>query len=156
MSRLKKGGAVAAVCVTLVGGFEGLRQTAYPDPATKGPPWTVCYGETLGVRPGDRYTVAECKVMLRQSLEKYAEAIEQCVTVALPDERFIALTSFAYNIGTAGACRSSVVKLINQGRTREGCDALLRYNRAAGIVFPGLTKRRQREREFCLRGRDLG
>lgn len=152
MSRLKKGGAVAAACVALVGGFEGLRLNAYPDPATKGPPWTVCYGETEGVKPGDRYTVEQCKAMLVKSLEKYADAIERCVIVPLPDERFIALTSFAYNIGTAGACRSSVVKHINAGRTREGCDALLAYNRAAGIVFPGLTKRRAREREWCLRG----
>jgi lysozyme len=155
MSRLKKGGAVAAACVTLVAGFEGLRQTAYPDPATKGPPWTICYGETAGVKPGDRKTVAECKAMLASSLEKYAEAIERCVTARLPDERFVALTSFAYNIGTVGACKSSVVRLINAGRTKDGCDALLLYNRAAGIVFPGLTKRREREREWCLRGRDL-
>jgi len=25
-------------------------------------------------------------------------------------------------------------------------------NKAAGIVFPGLTKRRERERQFCLEG----
>lgn len=155
MSRLKKSGAVAAACVALVGGFEGLRLTAYPDPATQGPPWTVCYGETQGVKAGDRHTVEECKAMLRGSLEKYAEAIEHCVTVPLPDERFIALTSFAYNVGTAGACKSSVVRHINAGRTRAGCDALLNYNRAAGIVFPGLTRRRERERAWCLRGRDL-
>lgn len=155
MSRLKQGGAVAVVCVTLVGGFEGLRLNAYPDPATKGPPWTVCYGETAGVKPGDHHTVEECKAMLVSSLETYAEAIERCVLVDLPDERFIALTSFAYNVGTGTACKSSVVRLINEGRTRDGCDALLRFNRAAGIVFPGLTKRREREREFCLRGRDL-
>ncbi|MGN6769296.1 MAG: hypothetical protein ACTHJQ_05530 [Rhizobiaceae bacterium] len=33
MNRLKKGTAMAA---TLVGGFEGLRTVAYPDPATMG------------------------------------------------------------------------------------------------------------------------
>jgi lysozyme len=152
MSRLKKGGAVAAVLVSVVGGFEGLRTVAYPDPATKGKPWTVCYGETNGVKPGDRHTVAECKSMLLKSLEKYAAGIEACVTAPLPDSRFVALTSFAYNVGVGAACKSSVVRLINSGQTRAGCDALLKWNRAAGVVFPGLTRRRQKEREFCLEG----
>lgn len=152
MSRLKKSAALAALCVSLVGGFEGLRQTAYPDPATKGPPWTVCYGETKGVKPGDHHTVAECKAMLVASLESYAKGIEACVTVPLPDERYAALVSFAYNVGTEAACGSSVVKNINAGKTRAGCDALLKWNRAAGIVFPGLTRRREAERKLCLVG----
>lgn len=151
-NRLKKGGVVAAMAATLIGGFEGLRQNAYPDPATKGPPWTVCFGETKGVQPGDRYTVAQCKAMLEDSLQEYAAGIDRCVTVPLPDKRYVALISFAYNVGTGAACNSSVVKLINVGATKAGCDALLKWNRAAGIPFPGLTRRRQKEREFCLEG----
>jgi lysozyme len=150
MSRMKKGGAVAAAAVVLVGGFEGLRLNAYPDPATQGPPWTICYGETKGVKPGDRKTVEECKALLRESLVEYADAIERCVTVDLPDRRFVALTSFAYNVGTQAACRSSVVRHINAGNVRAGCDALLQWNKAAGITFPGLTKRRERERAWCF------
>lgn len=152
MSRLKKGAAVTGIAVTLIGGFEGLRTVAYPDPATKGPPWTVCYGETDGVKPGDRYTVQQCKDMLQESLQKYAKGVERCVIAPLPDKRYVALVSFAYNVGVGAACNSSTVKLINAGKTREGCDALLKWNRAAGIVFPGLTKRRERERQFCLEG----
>lgn len=152
MSRLKRGAAITSVAVTLIGGFEGLRTIAYPDPATKGPPWTVCYGETAGVEPGDRYTVEQCKDMLQESLQKYAKGVERCVIAPLPDKRYVALVSFAYNVGVGSACGSSVVKLINAGKTREGCDALLKWNRAAGIVFPGLTKRRERERQFCLEG----
>lgn len=151
-NRMKKGGAVAAMTVALVGGFEGLRQNAYPDPATQGPPWTVCYGETAGVKPGDHYSVAECKDMLVQSLQKYANGIDACVTVPLPDKRFVALVSFSYNVGVKAACNSSVVKNINAGNTRAGCDALLKWDKAAGVRFPGLTKRRTREREFCLDG----
>ncbi|MGO7998171.1 glycoside hydrolase family protein, partial [Rhizobium ruizarguesonis] len=40
---------VARLAVALVGSFEGLRQNAYPDPATQGKPWTICYGSTNGV-----------------------------------------------------------------------------------------------------------
>jgi lysozyme len=151
MNRLKKGGAAAAMAVTLIGGFEGLRQNAYPDPATGGPPWTVCFGETTNVHQGDYHSIAECKTMLVQSLQKYANGISACTTVSMPDDRFVALTSFAYNVGVGAACHSSVVRLINQGKTRAGCDALMAWNKAAGITFPGLTKRRAKEREMCLR-----
>jgi len=152
MSKYKKGSAMAAMAVSLIGGFEGLRQTAYPDPASKGPPWTVCYGETKGVKPGDHYTIQECKAMLQGSLQEYATGIDQCVKQPMTDKREVALISFAYNVGVKRACGSSVVGLINAGNIQAGCDALLKYNRAAGIVFPGLTRRRQREREYCMEG----
>lgn len=148
-SRLRKGSAAAAMAVALVGGFEGLRQTAYPDPATQGPPWTVCYGETKNIKRGDHYSIAQCKAMLESSLQEYAAGIDRCVTVPLPDKRYVALISFAYNVGVGTACKSSAVRLINAGQTKAGCEALLKYNRAAGIVFPGLTRRRQKERDYC-------
>ena len=151
-SRLTKSAAAAAMCASLVGGFEGLRQTAYPDPATQGEPWTVCYGHTVGVLPDDHYSLAECKAMLVKDLEKYATGIERCVTVPMTDQREVGLVSFAYNVGVGAACNSSVVRLINEGETRAGCNALLKWNRAAGITFPGLTKRRERERAYCLDG----
>jgi len=151
-NRLQKGSAAAAMAVALVGSFEGLRQHAYPDPATQGQPWTICYGSTNGVKPGDYKTVEQCKALLSLELQTYAKGIEQCVTAPLPDARFVALTSFAYNVGVGAACKSSVVRLINQGKTAEGCESLLKWNRAAGVVFPGLTRRRQKERQFCLEG----
>lgn len=152
MSRLKNGSAAAAVAIAVVGGFEGLRQNAYPDPASGGWPYTVCYGHTVGVKPGDHYSIPECKALLVRDLQKYANGIEACVKVPMPDDRFVALVSFSYNVGVGAACKSSVVRLINEGHTREGCDALMKWDKAAGIRFPGLTKRRAKERELCLRG----
>jgi lysozyme len=154
-SRLKKSAIVASACAGIVGGFEGLRLVAYPDPATKGPPWTVCYGETAGVKPGDRYTVEQCKTMLVNSLEKYALAVERCVTRPMPDTTYIAFVSLAYNIGEGGFCKSSVARLYNDGQAREACDRMLAFNKAAGVTFPGLTKRRERERQWCLKGENL-
>ena len=150
--RLKKGSAIALFCASVVGGWEGLQKNAYPDPATRGHPWTVCYGETKGVQKGDSYTIAECKAMLVDSLQGYAAGIEQCVSAPLTDERYVALVSFSYNVGTAAACKSSVVRLINAGQTKAGCDALLQWNKAAGVVFRGLTRRREAERQLCLKG----
>lgn len=152
MSRLKKGGAVAALAVTLVGGFEGLRLVAYPDPATRGPPWTICYGHTDGVMPGDRKSLEECKALFIKELDKFADKVERCVIRPMSDKTEVAFLSLAYNIGSAGFCKSSVARLYNAGDGQGACDAMLRFNRAAGVVFPGLTKRRVKERRLCMEG----
>ncbi|WP_414739686.1 lysozyme [Methylorubrum extorquens] len=151
-SRLRRSAAAATLCTGLVGGFEGLRLAAYPDPATGREPWTVCYGETEGVRLGDRYTAAECKAMLAWSLEGYALKLESCVTRPMADETYVAFLSLSYNVGSGAFCKSSVARLWNAGETRAACDAMLKWNRAAGAVMPGLTRRRTQERALCLKG----
>jgi len=79
---------------------------------------------------------------------KYANGISQCVKVQLPDKRYVALISFSYNVGVKAACGSSVVELINKGQTRAGCEAVLKWNKAAGIAFPGVT-RREKACDYC-------
>lgn len=147
--RIKKGAAIATMAIALVGGFEGLRQTAYRD--VVGVP-TLCYGETRGVRMGMTASKAECDDMLLKGLADFERGVLSCTTAYLPEPRLVAMVSFAYNIGTGGYCKSSVVRLINAGHVQAGCDFLMRYNKAGGIVFPGLTRRRSAERELCLRG----
>jgi len=149
-SKLRKGGLLAAIVVPFVGGFEGLRQTAYPDPASHGRPWTICYGHTAGVTRGERESVAQCKELLLADLDKEAGGLDTCIHVPTTNGQDVALLSLAHNIGVGGVCRSSVAKAFNEGRYTDGCNDLLRFNRAAGIVFPGLTRRREAERRLCL------
>lgn len=149
-SRLRAGSIVAAIAVPFVGGFEGLRQTAYPDPASHGEPWTICYGHTEGVEPHDHDSVAQCRDLLRNDLGKEADGIDKCVNVDTTAGQAVALLSLAHNIGVGGVCRSKVVRDLNAGRVREACDALMQYDHAAGIVFPGLQRRRAAERVLCL------
>ena len=151
-SRLKAGGAVAAMAVAFTGGAEGLRQTAYPDPASHGKPWTVCYGHTAGVRPGDYASIAECKQLLLDDLGLEANGLDRCVTRPTTNGQAVAFLSLAHNIGVGGFCKSSIVSDFNAGRVAKACDDLLKYNRAAGVVFPGLTRRREAERRLCLNG----
>lgn len=151
-SRLTAGTAVAALAIALIGRFEGLVTHAYPDPATHGAPWTICYGHTGNVHPGEKMTVQECKDLFIKDLGEYAAGVEQCIKVPLPDARYVALVSFAYNLGVGGACKSAVFRNINAGRTKQGCDALLGYNRAAGRVMGALSRRRAEERRLCLQG----
>ncbi len=54
----KKAKTWIAICVGCVASFEGLRTIAYRDPI--GIP-TVCFGETAGVKLGDKITVSIVK-----------------------------------------------------------------------------------------------
>lgn len=156
MNRHLKKASVAALAVSVVGGAEGLRQTAYPDPATRGKPWTICYGATMiqgrAVLPGERKSIEECKALLLADLDREANGLDTCLHPPRPltDGQYVAVLSLAHNIGVGGVCRSSVVRRLNAGDIEGGCNALLHFNRAAGITMPGLTRRRERERELCL------
>ena len=151
-SRLKAGGVVAVLATSTVGGFEGVRQTAYPDPASHGKPWTDCYGHTEGVRPGMHESITQCKVLLREDLGVEAEGLDKCITRVTTDGQAVAFLSLAHNIGVGGTCRSSVVREFNHGNIRRACNDLLKFVKAAGITFPGLVRRREAERRLCLQG----
>jgi lysozyme len=150
-SRLKKGGAAMAAAVALVGGFEGLRNYAYRDPV--GIP-TLCFGETRGVKMGDYKTTAECKDMLADRLVEFETGMRKCLVYPdrMPAGAYTAFLSASYNIGTAAFCKSSMAKRANQGDLKGACNALLMWDKAAGIRLPGLTRRRQEERKLCLSG----
>ena len=158
-SRVKKSATIAAAVTTVFISVEGLKLYAYPDPATKGYPWTACVGETRlpdgsPIRPGMSFTLDQCKTMLINRADQFATALERCVpsAVNMPAQRYVAHLSLAYNIGPGAYCKSSVARLQNAGQTRAACDYFLKWNRAAGMVMRGLTNRRQHERAMCLEG----
>lgn len=149
MSRVKKGAAVLAALVALVGGYEGLRTVAYRD--VVGIP-TVCFGETRGVKMGDSYTVEQCKTMLGNGLIEFAAGVDRCLTANVPDKSYTAFVSLAYNIGTGAFCRSTVVRKANAGDLVGACNAISMWDKAGGRVIRGLTIRRADEKRLCLEG----
>jgi lysozyme len=151
MKSFKHAAGWAAVCCTLVGGFEGLATQAYPDKLAHGLP-TVCYGETEGVKLTDHYTPQQCADMLAAKLPRYYAEIQRCIHVPISDNEKAAYTSFAYNVGSAGFCRSSAAHLLNAGRHKDACKAVMSWNRASGRPVAGLTRRRAAERDLCLKG----
>ncbi|MEE4411931.1 lysozyme, partial [Serratia sp. C2(2)] len=48
---------VGFTSLMLIKRFEGLSLQAYPDPATGGKPWTIGYGHTTDVKPGDLISI---------------------------------------------------------------------------------------------------
>jgi lysozyme len=144
-------GAVAALAVSLVGGWEGLRLTAYSD--VVGVP-TICYGETHGVKLGDKATKAECDAQLIASLRKHEAGMRNCLKDpdAIPARSYVSFVSLTYNVGVGAFCRSTAAKRLNAGDVRGACDAATWFNRAGGKVWPGLVNRRTAEHDLCLSG----
>lgn len=149
-------GLVAAVALSasvLVKPWEGLETTAYKDVVGV---WTVCYGETLGVRPGDKYTKAECEQKLAARLMvDYAAPLSKCAGPNFTTANVkvqAALISWTYNVGVGAACKSTLVRELKAGNMLAACRQLLSWNKAGGKVVKGLTNRRQAELKVCLEG----
>ena len=144
-------GGIGAAAIALVGAWEGLRLTAYRD--IVGVP-TVCYGETLGVKLGDRHTKAECDAKLLASLQRHEAGMRKCLKApdAIPAKSYVAFVSLTYNIGVGAFCKSTARKRLDAGDVRGACDAATWYNRAGGRKIPGLVNRRSAEHELCLQG----
>lgn len=154
MSRLKKGliaGSLAltALATGFVSQWEGRELRAYQDIVHV---WTICDGETKGVRPGDVATPAECDAMLARNLVVYEQGLDRCLTRSVPGQVKVAFLSWTYNVGVGAACGSTLVRKANAGDIRGACNELPKWNRAGGRVIQGLTNRRLAEQKLCLGG----
>ena len=139
--------AISAACLVGIATHEGYRSEAYKD--TVGIP-TLGFGETAGVKMGDKTTPERALVQLLESTEKHADAIRQCIHVPLYQHEFDAYISLAYNIGTGAFCRSTLVKKLNAKDYAGACEEIRRWNKAGGKVLPGLVKRRDVEYRMCI------
>jgi lysozyme len=72
--------AVSAVALVGIAGYENYRSNAYRD--TGGIP-TIGYGETKGVKMGQKTTPERALVQLLKSAEAHADEIRQCIKVPL-------------------------------------------------------------------------
>jgi lysozyme len=139
--------SLSAAALVGIAVHEDFRPDAYPD--ITGVP-TLGYGETKGVRIGDKTTPARALVTLLESAERHADGVRACITVPLYPHEFTAFVSLAYNIGVGAFCGSTLVKLLNQEKYAEACKQILRWDRAGGRQVRGLTVRRQAEYKTCM------
>ena len=149
--------ATMAVAVPLVARWEGLKTTAYLDTIASPPVWTICFGETHNVRPGEVRTRQQCEEGLRQGLIRYRNGIHQGFTpetrnTRLTPERDAAFVSLSWNVGIGGVRNSTATRRLNQGDIRGACEALTWWNRAGGRVIRGLVNRRADEHRLCVMG----
>lgn len=134
---------------------EGLRLRAYKCPAGV---WTIGYGHTNGVQPGDSCTIRQAEEWLKEDCEQAERDIAELVTVPLTDNQFSALVSWVFNIGSdidaddiaEGLGDSTMLKRINAGDYSGAAIEMQKWNKAGGKTLPGLIARRQREAALWL------
>lgn len=144
------GAVAAAALLAFTPAQEGRVLKTYRD---IGGVLTYCDGATENARAGKTYTPAECDAQLDRDLARHAEGIEVCLPWGrLTDGQKVAFVDAAFNIGVPAFCGSSMARRANAGDMAGACDALLMWNRVGGKEVLGLTRRRQRERELCLKG----
>lgn len=139
----------------LVKPFEGCakvlpdgRVKAYPDPGTGGHPWTIGYGSTgPDINPDTIWTIEQCERALDEHLEYfYVGVLKLCPGLKdEPPRRQAAVLSWAYNCGLGNLRISTFRKRINEKNWEEAAQECLKWDKAAGRVLKGLTRRRQAE-----------
>lgn len=143
------GTVAAAALLILTPAQEGTVLKTYRD---LGGVLTYCTGATENAQWGKTYTLAECKAQLDRDLARHAEGVMACIHVPLSDGQKVAFVDAAYNIGVNAFCGSSMARKANAGDMRGACDSLLLWDRVNGRAVAGLSRRRNAEREICIKG----
>ena len=134
--------------INLVKEYEGLRLVAYQDTSLI---WTIGYGTTaaagLGIIPRKGMTITQdqAEYYLRLGLEKFALLIRPMIKVRVTDNEFGACLSLAYNIGSRGFSKSSVLRFLNLDNRSIAATKFALWNKDEGRVLAGLTRRRAAE-----------
>lgn len=134
--------------VEMIARYEGCRLEAYRCPAGV---WTIGYGHTAGVKPGDTLPSEEsAKALLKEDLVKYGNSVNKCVRdgligFPLNQNQFDALTSFCYNCGAG-----NLQKLVKGRDAATVAAKIPAYNKGGGKVLPGLVRRREEEKNLFL------
>lgn len=136
----------------LIKSFEGLELTAYQDAVGV---WTIGYGHTRTVRPGQTISEDEAEALLRQDLEIFEEAVERLVKVPINENEFSALVSLTFNIGETAFRNSTALRRLNNGDRKGAADAIEWFNKARVngqlVELRGLTRRRAAEKALFLK-----
>ena len=135
----------------LIKEFEGFRSETYICPT--GHP-TIGYGHKL--KPGEEFPVGitrdKADALLREDVAGTETGVENAAKVALNQNQFDALVSFAFNVGIGNLIRSTLLRKLNMGDYDGAAEEFGRW--VYGTVngekqrLPGLIRRREAETEL--------
>ncbi len=128
--------------------FEGCVLKAYKCPAGV---WTIGFGNTFyedgtKVKEGDVITQQRADELAKYIVEQFATSIRAMIKQPLNENQFSACVSLAYNIGTGGFKKSSVLRKLNVNPTDPTiADSFRLWNKGGGVILKGLVRRREAE-----------
>lgn len=137
----------------LIKSFEHLEFVVYTD--ERGIP-TGGWGHTGFYSPGVPMaigqTLAEAQAENWFSLDTSAavNGVIRCLDVAVNQNQFDALVSFAFNVGVHALAHSTLLRDLNEGRTQDAANEFLKWDYCAGKESEGLENRRKAERDLFL------
>lgn len=129
----------------IVMSFESCRLVAYQD--VRGI-WTIGWGHTLGVRPGDTCTQAQADAWLEQDLQEASYELLQVSAGPFAPGAQDALTSFVFNLGIGNYRSSTLRRFVDEQNWPAVKTELLKWDHAGGAVIAGLARRRQAESDL--------
>lgn len=135
--------------LALIADLEGCRLRPYQCSAGV---WTSGIGHTAGVVPKGDITERKAAENLIADVLNVERRLAACAPVAMPQPVYDTVVSFAFNVGTGAACRSTLVGFIKRQQWPQACDQLTRWVFVNGVKNKGLENRRLREWAYCMKG----
>ncbi len=130
--------------------WEKLRLKAYMP--TKNDKWTIGWGHTSTAKKGMSISQAKAERLLRDDLAWVRQCLASSITVPLTQPQYDALASFVFNVGGSAFSSSTLLRKLNACDYVGAAEQLPRWNKQAGKVLRGLTRRRADEMELFLKG----
>lgn len=127
--------------------WEGLRLEAYQDGGGR---WTIGYGHTGDVRPGETITRQEAEDLLIEDVGWAEDAVSRMITLPLSQKEFDALVSFTFNVGAEAFRTSTLRSVLNAGLRLQVPEQLCRWIYDNGQMIHGLARRRVAESQMFL------
>lgn len=140
-------------CIKMIKHHEGVRLRPYQDPIglwTVGVGHLIGDGKTLPIEWFRTFTMDEVDELLKKDLQRFERGVLRLCPNYLTQSRFDALVSFAFNVGLGNLQASTLRQKHNRNDILGAAKEFLRWNKAGGKVFRGLTIRRQDESNLYL------
>lgn len=129
--------------IDLIKQFEGCSLKAYKCSANQ---WTIGYGHTRGVCPGDACTNDQALHFLLQDVNRFEayinEAIVKHIDYEISQDQFDALVSFAFNIGSI---TDNFRMHLMMGNLSKAMERMLMYSKSNDKYILSLHHRRMLE-----------
>ena len=146
---------ISIAAIDTIKEFEGFESQAYID--TDGTP-VIGYGLSriggVPVQMGDRISSREADAALQAQLQVIQQELDKAISVDLSDRQLGAIASLSFNAGVDSIQKSTLVRKINAGDYHGAANEFLRWDKANVrgrlVQLPGLTRRRQAERQLFL------
>lgn len=139
----------------MIKSFEALRLKAYHGKCDRAGVYTIGWGHTRGVKPGDVITREKAEELFNADLEPVERTLNADLVTGRPrplvnQDQFDALCSFVFNVGSGRYLDSTLRRKIKQCDIMGAAGEFKRWIYSDHKIAPGLIPRRDAERRLFL------